>query len=59
LVTVAKKWVDVAALPLFPYLAPYDKALRVIIFLRLGFGIRLRDVLTRVTVTDNNLTLDG
>jgi hypothetical protein len=59
LVTVAKKWVDVAALPLFPYLAPCDKALRVGLFLGLRFGLRLRDVLTRVTVTENNLTLDG
>jgi hypothetical protein len=59
LVTVAKKWVDVAAMPLFPYLAPYDKALRVGLSLRLGFGLRLRDVLTRVIVTENDLTLDG
>jgi hypothetical protein len=59
LVTVAKKRVDVAALPLFPYLAPYDKALQVGLFLRLGFGLRFRYVLTRVTVTENNLTLDG
>jgi 3-deoxy-D-manno-octulosonic acid (KDO) 8-phosphate synthase len=56
LVTVAKKWVDVAALPLFQYLASYDKAFRVGLFLRLGFGLRLRDVLTRVTVTESNHT---
>jgi hypothetical protein len=35
------------------------KALPVGLILRLGFGLRLRDVLTRVTVTESNLTWDG
>jgi hypothetical protein len=58
-VTVAKKWVDVADLRFFPYFAPYDKALRVGLILRLRFGLRLRDVPTRVTIIESNLTLDG
>jgi hypothetical protein len=47
LVTVAKEHVNVAALPLFAYLAPYNnKALRVGLFPRLGLGLRLRIFLT-------------
>jgi hypothetical protein len=40
-------------------LALYDKALRVGIFLRLELGLRLRILLTCVTISEYDLTLDG
>jgi hypothetical protein len=59
LVTVAKEWVDDAALPLFLYLAPYDEALRVVLYLQLRLGLRFRILLACVTVSEYDIILDG